>query len=383
MAQLQFQDLTFKEEPNHIHVTFKTHFYFKLEKKELQKIADYNIINNNTIEFNCNEKKAKKQFSKIISDKITNNLKSNRGNKAFYIHNQPLIGSQRFGILDSDTSLIELRPITGCNLNCIYCSLNEGINCTKPDYYVDCDLLIRKTKRLVSKKQHPVTIRICAHGEPLLYPDMEKLIEELKKINNINYITLGTNGTLLTEKKIIQLKKAGLDQIGLSLNAFDQEEAQQIAGCHYDVERMKELAKIIAEHMDLIIAPIYLPGINDSQIEKLIQFTKDLNATIGIQNFLPYKGGRNPVKGIQMDIFFNIIEEWENKFKIKLKNPDIKFTFKKDKVLDKPFKKGDSIEIENTIGEYGIAKERLIKIPNIKKKKYTIVRDKHHIFHAK
>jgi uncharacterized protein len=38
----------------------------------------------------------------------------------------PLIGSLYFGIIDRGTSLLQVRPSCGCNLNCPFCSVDAG-----------------------------------------------------------------------------------------------------------------------------------------------------------------------------------------------------------------------------------------------------------------
>ncbi len=380
MATLTFEDLRFHEQRNKLKVVFKKHFHFFITHTELDGIGKWTVDDTSSISFFCPEKRAEKHFHALISQKITVHLFSNRGNKAHYVHHGPLIGGQRFGILESDSSVVEVRPMTTCNLNCNYCSIKEGIHCKQTDYYVNLDHMINECKKLLSKKKNSVTIRVCSHGEPLLYPELEELVRQLKEIPKVSFVTLGTNGTLLTEKKIIALKKAGLDQIGLSLNAFDQGVAELIAGCNYNVERMKKICELIVKHMDLIIAPVFLPGLNDDQIEKLIVFAKRIGATVGVQNFLPYKGGRNPVKGINMDDFYALLEKWERQYDISLVKPDIGFSFSQDKCLGKPFKKGDSVRLIGAMGEFGIAKERLIKLQSPNKRKVTLVRDKHNIY---
>ncbi len=380
MAEFTFQDLRFYSDESRVRVVFKKHFHFFIKTEELDAIGTWKLEKPESISIEGNDKLVRKRFDQLISQKIQKELYSNRGNKAYYVFEGPLIGGQRFGILESDTSVIEVRPMTTCNLNCNYCSIDEGIHCKEADYYVDVDHMLKEFEKLIVLKTNPVTVRVCSHGEPLLYPELEALIAGLKKFPKVAFVTLGTNGTLLTKQKIAALKEAGLDQVGLSLNAFDQEVALKIAGCAYNVERIKEICKEIRKQgLDLIIAPVLLPGINDDQMEKLIVFAKEIGAKVGIQNFLPYKGGRNPVKGIPMEEFNARLKGWEQKYDIQLVRPNVGFSFSIDKCLAKPFSKGDTVTITGSVGEYGYSKERLIKI-GTSKKKVKLIRDKHNIF---
>ncbi len=63
----------------------------------------------------------------------------------------PLLGHAAFGLIDRGTNLIQVRPITGCNLNCIFCSVDEGRKSKTrvTDYIVDPDYLVEELKKVV------------------------------------------------------------------------------------------------------------------------------------------------------------------------------------------------------------------------------------------
>ena len=81
-------------------------------------------------------------FSFEIGEIVTNKYTGRRIN---YITKQsgiPLIGNLAFGILLHNTNIIEIRPITGCPLNCIFCSVDEGKNSKmRIDYIVEPNYL--------------------------------------------------------------------------------------------------------------------------------------------------------------------------------------------------------------------------------------------------
>ncbi len=110
------------------------------------------------------------------------------------------------------------------------------------------------------------------------------------------------------------LEKAGLDRINLSLHALDPAIAKFLAGADwYDVDRIVKAAKAVCQSsIDLLIAPVYLPGINDAEIPRLIRFAQEIGAgkrfpPLGIQKFEHYRYGRSP-KGVKAQSwwqFFN------------------------------------------------------------------------------
>ncbi|MHA1893480.1 MAG: hypothetical protein ACTSX4_03150, partial [Candidatus Helarchaeota archaeon] len=62
----------------------------------------------------------------------------------------PLIGTTAFGIVYRNSNIIEIRPITGCPLNCIFCSVDEGSHSVSRvrDYLVHEEYLIKEIKKL-------------------------------------------------------------------------------------------------------------------------------------------------------------------------------------------------------------------------------------------
>jgi hypothetical protein len=380
-AVLEFNDISFAEDKGKIRVYFLRNFYFDIDASELNEIAKFSIKSANAIEFEAAQAKAERQFQRLLAKHIENSLKSLKGNRAFYIRQPPILGSLRFGLLDRDTNLIEVRPITGCNLNCIYCSIDEGIESEKIDYVADKDLLVSEFRALVKNKKD-VEAHIGPQGEPLMYSKLTELIADLSKIPNVKTISMDTNGVMLTKEMVDRLKEAGLTRINLSLNSLDPELAKKIAGCSYNVKRVIETAEYIAKKMDLLIAPVYVPGINDSEIPKLIELAKKLNAKIGIQNFLEYKGGRNPVKQKPWEEFYEMLKTLEKEHNAKLILSAEDFGINEQKTLEKPLRKDDVVRADVIYSEYAAAKGRLIKIkpagrPKVKVK---ITRDKHNIY---
>src|SRR3989338_7167403 len=370
MAELVFKDISFEDRNEKVRVKFLNLFYFEIDKSLLEKIGNFRI-NGNTIEFSdISDKKAQRKFNMLLSEGFIH-LKNRINNKrAIYVHKNsgiPLMGTNYFGLIDRGTNIIEVKPITSCNLGCIYCSVDEGpLSRRKMDFIVEKDYIVQELKKLVDYKEEGyIDIHINSQGEPTLYADMVGLVGDIAEFPQVKVISIDTNGTLLTEKLIDELADAGLTRINLSLNALDQEIADKMAGFPYNLKKAMKLAEYIPKKMDLIIAPVWLPGYNDGEIVKLAKFAREVGAgkncpPIGIQNFLPYRFGRNPVNPVEMEDFF------QNGKKLIYNSG---FVIKECKELPKPFKKGDVVKARIVCpGRLSkemlvVAKERLISVP--------------------
>ena len=394
MAKLEFKDLSFEEKQNKIQVNFLRLFNFELDKEELKRISDFKI-NKNSIEFkDVSEQKAKNKFNQLL-DRGFKNLKNKLTNKpAVYIHQFsgiPLMGHVAFGIVDRGSSLIEVKPITGCNINCVYCSVDQDIR--PVDFVVEKDYLIKEIKKLIEFKQADIEVHFGSQGEVLLYQPLPELIRDLSGISEVKKISMETNGTLLTKESADKLIDAGLSQFNLSVNALDPELAEKIAGCAYSIKHIQEIAKYISKKCKLIISPVWIPGINDNEIPKLIEFAKSLDARLGIQNFLNYQFGRNPVKQRSFDIFRKNLAELEKVHKVKLLLTGEDFDIKETKQLPKPFRKGEILKAKAVLPgrlrneKLAIERDRIISVPNCsaeigRKITIKIIRTKHNIFVA-
>jgi MoaA/NifB/PqqE/SkfB family radical SAM enzyme len=104
--------------------------------------------------------------------------------------------------------LAHIIPTRRCNLACGYC--NEYDDFSAP---IPTDEMIRRIDRLAYLGTSIVTI---SGGEPLLHPEIEKIISRIRHHGMIAGMI--TNGYLLTPKKIVALNEAGLEHLQISID---------------------------------------------------------------------------------------------------------------------------------------------------------------------
>ncbi len=394
MHSYKFNDLKFYAHKNELRVYLYRLFFISREIDEsFHKI----FHTKDGIIYSDDEAKLNALVNEILIDINDYLINSITNKKTKYINSNlgiPLIGHNAFGIVDRNTNWVEVKPITGCNLDCIFCSVDE--NKRENDFVVESDYLISELNKLIELKRNKVTVVINAHGEPMLYSKLNELISKTKENPKIERVILITNGTLLSEEKIKELESAGLDQVNISLNAISNSLGKVLSNKEsYNTERIISLIKFIKNQtkIEAVIAPVYLNGINDMEIEEIIKFGAKNKITVAIQNFLEYKTGKKPVKQISFEKFYERLQEWERMYKVNLTKFD--FSIKKDKVLDMPFRKNQIINAK--IVSFGRFKNeklavvpginRVISLLNSKKKegefqKARIIRVKHNIFVA-
>ena len=401
MAELTFRDLSFEKENDKVRVNFLRLFYCYLKEDSLRKIGQFDINKSSIVFKNVNENSARKKFDFLLYNSFKS-LKNKLNNKTtIYIHQSsgiPLIGTNYFGLIDRGTNIIEVKPITSCNISCVFCSVDEGhYSRRKVDFVVEKDYLVNEFRKIIEfKGSNNIDAHINAQGEPMLYADMVELVRDIMSIKGVKRSSIDTNGTLLSKQLVDELAEAGLTRINLSLNALDPEKARHIAGYPYNLIKVLEIARYIPKKMDLIIAPVWVHGFNDEEIPKLAKFAEEIGAgkncpSIGVQNLLNYRFGRNPVKSESMELFYNKMRGLEQRHNLKLIFDKSAFDVQELPELPKPFRKGQVIDAEIVLpGRIGnemlaAAGNRLISVPNCHKEiggrvKLRIKRTKHNVF---
>jgi len=105
---------------------------------------------------------------------------------------------------------INLEVTKRCNARCNFCDYwKEGISPELKDYVP------------IVKKLKPLSVSLTG-GEPLLRHDLAQLIGSLRRSFGFLYISLITNGSLLTLERGLELWQAGLDEMSISLDYFDE-----------------------------------------------------------------------------------------------------------------------------------------------------------------
>ncbi|MBT7929105.1 radical SAM protein [Candidatus Peregrinibacteria bacterium] len=347
MASIEYEDIEFEEKDNKIIATFLDIYEFTINKEELEKLGECKI-NKHSIEITTqSEEKATNKINFLVEcglNQLTNKISKQPTTYIHRLSNIPLIGTPSFGIVDKGTNFLEIKPITSCNIDCIYCSVDEGLSSKKTrDYVIEEEYLFDELKKLVEFKEcDELEVYINPNGEPLLYQPLTKLIQDMHSLKQIKKIHLITNGTLLSKEKIDTLTEAGLTNISLSLSSLNNKE---IMGKTCNLDHIKEMAEYASKKLNLTLTPVWIPKVNDEEIDKIVQFSKEINVKIAIQNFLVHKGGRKPTKKEKSwEEFYEQLQELEKKHDVKLSFQEEQPKIIKTKEYETPFKKNEVLE---------------------------------------
>jgi pyruvate formate lyase activating enzyme len=187
----------------------------------------------------------------------------------------------------------------GCNFDCIGCirKRNEHDIYAEERRYIEWNLE-NILKELEALQPH----RVYLGGyEPTLDPDLMMIIRRIAKLDT--HIVLMTNGSTIYGNYAAKLKEAGVNEIIISVKAFDREKHLYYTkrGIEPVLEAIKHVAMIEDAYFRLQIETILLPGINGSlDIEHVAHFISQIDPSISlfIEPWLPIEGVefREPTK---------------------------------------------------------------------------------------
>lgn len=283
----------------------------------------------------------------------------------------PLVGNIAFGLIDRGTNVIQVRPTSTCPLSCIFCSTNAGpkSKIRQTEYIVPIDYLVEEFKKIVAYKgEKHIEAHIDTVGDQTTYPDIVELVARLKQTSGVEVVSMQTHGALLSEKILSRLSSAGLTRLNLSIDALEPNLAKKLADTEwYDPEKIVELTRYITSNtnIDLLLAPVWIPVLNDAEIPKIIGLAIDVGAgkkfpPLGIQKYERHKHGRKPkgAKRISWKRFFSQLKVWEQDFEVKLIITPKDFGIHKRQMLPVPYRKFEKIRVR-VVGPGWLKREKL------------------------
>lgn len=178
-----------------------------------------------------------------------------------------------------------------CNLRCSYC-IPKGFNDFEtPDHCLTFDELMRVVRAFVrlGTKRFRLT-----GGEPLVRKNLTDLVHRIKKIDEVEDLSITTNGTLLTSHAK-SLFEAGLDRLNISLDSLNRKNIEDITGldCLEQVMEGLRTAKQLGFHK-IKINMVVLPDKNMAEIERMLEFCIEHGFILCLIEVMPMgKTGQN------------------------------------------------------------------------------------------
>lgn len=213
--------------------------------------------------------------------------------------------------LNRKIDYLRISVIDRCNLRCVYCMPEEGIESIPHDEILTYDEILRICEIVSELGIRKIKI---TGGEPLVRKDIVNLIRDIKNIDKIEQVTLTTNGILLHEM-LDDLYDAGIDAINISLDTLNKDNFKKITR-RYGLEKV---LMSIDKAYDLgIRVKINCLAIRDFNLRELVEiasFAKDREIDVRFIELMPIGFGKKYTQ-IDNDEILSILESRFGTFEI-------------------------------------------------------------------
>jgi MoaA/NifB/PqqE/SkfB family radical SAM enzyme len=164
--------------------------------------------------------------------------------------NNPDKGNERLAsivdnIIGQNLTTLVIEATSRCNLACSYCGMHSKTVFLKDRELNQKGEKFLKTPKHMELKTFKEIIKKCAglkklkilylhgDGEPLLHPDIIKMVKIAKKADVAEQIIIVTNGVLLDKNMFRNLIKTGVTTIRVSLDIISPDKFRQIKGADF------------------------------------------------------------------------------------------------------------------------------------------------------
>ncbi len=162
-----------------------------------------------------------------------------------------------------------------CNFRCVYC-MPKSVFSKEYKFLPRSELLSFEeiTRVVKTAAQFGVTKIRLTGGEPLIRNDLEQLVEWIANVDGIKDISLTTNASLLTKKRAVSLRSAGLQRLNVSLDAIDDETFKRVNDVDIGVQDVLDgiehatLAGFKSTKVNMVVKK----GLNDHSILPMAKF---------------------------------------------------------------------------------------------------------------
>jgi MoaA/NifB/PqqE/SkfB family radical SAM enzyme len=171
-------------------------------------------------------------------------------------------------VLRGNTKICELGLTNVCTAKCHFCSIWKQ----KPKVFVDTEKCLKAITRLAKLGLRFITL---TGGEPLLHPDMERIIERCTEHHIITAI-LNADARLFTKKRIDALKRGGADVVCISIDHYSDKilsESRSIPGL---LKHIEAAVNDLKKRNFTVWALTLISNYNNRNLHELFQKCEDI-----------------------------------------------------------------------------------------------------------
>ena len=182
-----------------------------------------------------------------------------------------------------DIDYLRISLTDRCNLRCVYCMPEEGVEQRSHDEILSFEEIERVVR--MSTKFGIRHLRFTG-GEPLVRKGMTDLVRACQQIEGIEDVALTTNGILLPTFAE-ELKEAGLSRVNISLDTLDDEVYRTMTRCGNLDEALSGVEAALEAGFDPVKLNTVVIRSMDQDLAAFAALTKDRPLHVRFIEYMP------------------------------------------------------------------------------------------------
>ena len=183
-----------------------------------------------------------------------------------------------------DIYYLRLSVTDLCNLRCIYCMPEDGVEKKRHDDILSIEEITEIVRAAVACGITKVRV---TGGEPLVRKGIVEICRRIAEMPGIRELCMTTNGILLPEYAG-ELKNAGVNRLNISLDSVDPETYRKITRIGTLDRALAGVEAALATGFDTVkINAVLIGGVNDNEILSLLEFTRFNNVNVRFIEVMP------------------------------------------------------------------------------------------------
>ena len=178
---------------------------------------------------------------------------------------------------------IRLSVTDRCDLRCFYCLPGDYRDFQEPEEWLTFNEIERIIRAFAALGVQRVRV---TGGEPLVRKNLPALVTQLAGISGIEDLSLSTNAVSLA-RQAEDLKVAGISRINVSLDSLRPERFKDITRGNLDKVLNGLMTAKAAGFSPIKINMVVMKGVNDDEIEDMIEFCIEHGFTLRCIETMP------------------------------------------------------------------------------------------------
>ena len=191
-----------------------------------------------------------------------------------------------------------------CNLECAHCYIAAG-----PDQETDGELSTSECLAIADQilAINPAPMFILSGGEPLLREDLTTIARHC--VEGGATVVVGTNGTLLTDERIADLKDAGVTGVAVSIESLDPTYHDRFRRGHGSLDAtLAAIDRLVANRLDFVIQTTLTKG-NQDELPDLVAWAARKGAVSFNAYFLVTTGRGAGMRPLSPEVFESLLAQ--------------------------------------------------------------------------